>query len=220
MAFVIFHLVVHLAMDKCALVFTGGKAPKAPFDLSLIPKCDFICAADSGLDTATNLGFDVDTAIGDFDSLKDHSLLEKIEVLQLSKAKDVSDTEALLQLISKKGYSSYILVGGGEGRFDHLLHLYFLFAKYRPPKIWFTASETLYLVEDKKEFKGVLNKTVSIMPALYNGFSKVKSSGLKWELDDFTINGTSQSLSNVIINDILSLIVTKSPVFVAFPFVI
>lgn len=220
MAFVIFHLMVHLAMDKCALVFTGGKAPKAPFKNSLIPECDFICAADSGLDTATDLGFSVDTAIGDFDSLKDHSLLEQIEVLKLPKTKDVSDTEALLQLINKKGYSSYILIGGGEGRFDHLLHLYFLFSKYGPPKIWFTASEILYLVEGEKEFKGVLNKTVSIIPALYNGFSKVKSSGLKWELDDFTISGTSQSLSNVIISEILSLIVTKSPIFVSFPFVI
>lgn len=205
-------------MSKCALVFTGGKSPSLGFDRSIIPPCDFVCAADSGLDIAYSMGYKVDTAIGDFDSLSDHALLDSVHHICLEREKDVTDTEALLQLITGQGVTSYVLVGGGEGRFDHLLHLYSLFATYGAPDLWLTARERLFLVRNELSMPELTGKTVSIIPATYCGASLVSSENLRWELASFRIDMRRQSISNRCVADTLHLRVSGDPVFLAIPF--
>ncbi|MFA5513679.1 MAG: thiamine diphosphokinase [Sphaerochaetaceae bacterium] len=206
-------------MKKWALLFTGGKSPSLlDFDRALIPVCDFIYAADSGLDIAHKLGFKVDLAIGDFDSIQQKSLLDKQEIITLPKEKDITDTEALLQLIEQKEIENYILIGGGEGRFDHLLHLYSLFSLYKPPQIWITAQEIIYLAKESFSISNVDGKSVSIIPAIHKGSSRVSSKNLKWELNNLLISMDSQSISNVVIDDKLLLKVEGNPVFVTFPY--
>ena len=208
----------HAAMEQRALVFTGGKGPLPGFDLSLIPECSYVCAADSGVDTALNMGFAVDEAIGDFDSISALGLLDTIAHTRLPQEKDVTDTEALLQHVASKNIPSYILVGGGEGRFDHLLHLYTLFATYGPPDLWITGCETLHLVRQIRSFDHLHNFTVSVLPALFNGKSTVNSKNLRWELHDFSISLDHQSISNRCIADTMDIQVTGDPVFVSIPF--
>lgn len=206
------------AMEMRALAFTGGNGPKSGFDLSLIPPCDFICAADSGLDTAIALGFRVDKAIGDFDSLRDPALLHTTSHEQLPSDKDITDTEALLQLITGKGIGSYVLVGGGEGRFDHLLHLYSLFSLYGPPEIWITAQEIMYLVRTKSTLDRMEGKTVSVIPSDFRCRSSVSARQLRWPLDDFPIDMASQSISNRCEREELVIEVHGDPVFLSIPF--
>jgi thiamine pyrophosphokinase len=205
-------------MKKCALVFTGGKGPVSGFDKSLIPPCSFICAADSGIDTAIALGYEVDEAIGDFDSISGIELLENIAHTRLPKEKDITDTEAILQHITAKGIDSYILVGGGEGRFDHLLHLYTLFATYGPPKLWITARERMYLVKDRSDFTMLPNAPVSIIPTTACGESSVSSENLFWELKNYPISMQQQSISNKCRSDSFSIQVSGNPIFVSIPF--
>ena len=205
-------------MESCALVFTGGKGPAPGFDTSLIPACSYVCAADSGVDSALALGYHIDEALGDFDSISGLELLETINHTRLPYDKDVTDTEAMLQQVKDKGYTRYILVGGGEGRFDHLLHLYSLFSVYGPPELWITACEYIYLVQDTftKEFP--IHTTISIIPALAHGQSKVTSTGLFWPLDTFPISMNSQSISNRTTKSSLTIEVTGDPVFLVTPF--
>lgn len=206
-------------MEARALVFTGGKGPQPGFDISRIPECSYVCAADSGVDTALNLGFAVDEAIGDFDSISALGLLDTIAHTHLPQEKDITDTEALLQHVASKGISSYIMVGGGEGRFDHLLHLYTLFTTYGPPEMWITGCEILYLVRQKRSFDYVHNTTISVLPALFNGKSTVNSKNLHWELHDFSISLDHQSISNRCNADTMDIQVTGDPVFVSLPFI-
>lgn len=205
-------------MNRRALAFTGGSGPPAETVGSLIPPCDFVCAADSGLDTAVSLGYLVDTAIGDFDSLRDKALLEQVVHTRLDQDKDITDTEALLQLIRDREFASYVLVGGGEGRFDHLLHLYSLFATYGPPELWITARECMYLVKQDISMGDMLGKTVSVLPALLRGNSMVNSHELKWNLNDFAIDYLHHSVSNRCVGNTLSLHVQGDPVFLSIPF--
>lgn len=205
-------------MNKRALVFTGGRGPDSGFDRSVIPPCDLVCAADSGLDTAVSMGFDVDTAIGDFDSLDNHELLEHVAHIRLPREKDVTDTEAVLQLIHDQGFTRYVLIGGGEGRFDHLLHLFSLFATYGAPERWITARECLYLVERDITLERMSQRTVSVLPALFHGRSQVHSHNLFWELDGFPIDMHCQSISNRCTGESLTLRVEGDPVFLAIPF--
>ena len=169
-------------MESCALIFTGGESPTS-LEASLLPSYSFVCAADSGVEKALSLGFPIDIAIGDFDSLKDLSLLKGLEFKSLPRDKDITDSEAALLLIKEQGFNHYILIGGGGRRFDHLLHLYSLFEKYGPPILWLTALERIYLVEESFTKTFPLNTSLSIIPALSKGNSRVTSKGLVWPLE-------------------------------------
>jgi thiamine pyrophosphokinase len=185
-----------MMIESRALVFTGGKAPLTLSEHILLPPYTYVCAADSGLDTALAFGFRPDFAIGDFDSLSSLDKLEGIPHERVPRDKDLTDTELLFQHIKAKGIGSYILIGGGEGRLDHLVHLFSLFGTYGPPELWLTAAEQLYLVRTTNNFTLTLGTTCSVIPAVPNGISTVSSTGLLWELHDFRVDSTRQSLSN------------------------
>ncbi len=204
-------------MEQCALVFTGGKGPEKGFNQTIIPPYSYICAADSGLDTAITLGFTPDFAIGDFDSLSSLHSLEGIVHETHPKDKDLTDTELLLKHVKDRGYSSYILIGGGEGRLDHLLHLYSLFEHYGPPVMWLTAAEILYRVHKELTLNLPVGTTCSIIPALPTGSSIVLSHGFLWELDHYLIDSQHQSISNKTHVPQISLHVQGSPVFCSLP---
>lgn len=203
-------------MSRCALLFTGGKGPTS-FDSSLVAPFQCVAAADSGLELALSLGFEVDYVVGDFDSLTQKELLENRRVETLPKEKDISDTEALLQFMIKEKFECYTLIGGGEGRFDHLLHLYSLFTRYFPPTLWITAQERLHLVTKREEFTLRVGQTLSLLPALIQGESKVTSCGLYWELSSYLINSTHHSLSNRANLPLLTLEVDGDPLFLSLP---
>ncbi|PKL14767.1 MAG: thiamine diphosphokinase [Spirochaetae bacterium HGW-Spirochaetae-8] len=204
-------------IERRALVFTGGKAPIAIADHTLLPSYTYICAADSGLDTALTFGFRPDFAIGDFDSLSSLDKLNGIPHEAAPRDKDLTDTELLLKHINSMGIASYILIGGGEGRLDHLVHLFSLFGSYGPPDLWLTAAEQLNLVRTTNNFSLPLDTTCSVIPAVPAGLSKVSSTGLLWELCDFRIDSTRQSISNRSKAPVVSISNEGSPVFFLLP---
>jgi len=200
------------------LAFIGGKGPPFDADFSLLPPFKRVFGADSGVQKALCLGFSVDFAIGDFDSLDDLSVLKKIEHIKLPREKDITDTEALLDLLTKQQFDSYVLLGGGEGRFDHLIHLYSLFARYMPPLLWMTDQEIIYLAKNTFFLDSHLGRTISFLPATLAGSSVVSSTGLQWELNSYPISATSHSISNTIVDQRMKLVVQGAPVFVSLPF--
>lgn len=204
-------------MKHHALVFTGGKGPDVlpPDIFPLSPS--YICAADSGLDIAIRFGLNVDYAIGDFDSIEDDSLLISVNHRRLPSEKDISDTEALLRHLEQMGIPEYTLIGGGEGRFDHLLHLFSLFTRYGAPARWLTAREDMVRIDSELHLEIPPGSTVSIVPATIGGTSRVTCRALRWPLDTFLIDTTHMSLSNVAVDSPLSLSVTGEPVFVCVP---
>jgi len=207
-----------MARHAYALIFTGGKGPRLPFDAHNLPPDPYICAADSGVDAALSLGFTPDFAIGDFDSLASSENLRDIAHATFGRDKDHTDTELALKHIREQGYTTYVLVGGGEGRLDHLLHLISRFSIYGPPQIWFTAVEILYLVPRTKTFVLPVDTTCAVLPATLEGHSTVSSQGLRWELQSFPIDSTSQSISNRTLSPQVVLEVTGDPVFFSTPY--
>ncbi|MDC7245366.1 MAG: thiamine diphosphokinase [Sphaerochaetaceae bacterium] len=200
-------------MNRCALVITGGNAPSDISMISSLPPYSYVCAADSGLDTAYRLGLSVDFAIGDFDSVKDLHLLDDVDHKTLSVDKDDSDTEALLSHLIRNGFDRYILIGGGEGRFDHLLHLYTLFQTFGPPLEWITAKERMLRIDDVTVLSLPKNTTVSVIPAFPTGISYISCQQMRWPLVDYLIDGSHMSLSNRTSADRAKLHVTGDPVF-------
>ena len=81
---------------------------------------DIIIAADSGYETALRLKLHVDVLIGDMDSIK-AELPRGIETLRLPAEKDVTDTEAAVELALERGADSICIIGGIGTRVDHTL---------------------------------------------------------------------------------------------------
>ena len=178
------------------MIFAGSSAPIGlPSNLHM--EEFFTCAADSGFDTAKRLGVNVDLIIGDLDSSQCVDAILRLPHLKLERDKADSDTEAALRHAFDRGCSDWILVGGGEGRYDHLLSIQSLFLKYRPPAAWYTRCETLYRVDSERTFTGLVpGTTVSVVPAFATGRSRITTEGLHWDVSDYLIDATQISLSN------------------------
>lgn len=174
-----------------SLVVIGGFAPSCFFeDREQYSK---IIAADSGYDTCLGFSLSPDIVVGDFDSTsyKEELLSKGYEMMP--RDKDYTDTE--LALMNVEG--SYDLLGGGEGRIDHLLSIISLFPQYGYPRRWFTRTDTLISINGKARLNFPKNTELSILSPFG---SRVTTSGLVWDLEHKILDSSYISLSNRIEN--------------------
>jgi len=103
-----------------AFIYVGGEiftdhiteAPK---------KDDLVIAADSGLLNAKKLGVTPSILLGDFDSLGEPDPEDGVTIVRLPVEKDVTDTQAAVDLALEKGAREIVIIGGLSGRLDHTL---------------------------------------------------------------------------------------------------
>jgi thiamine pyrophosphokinase len=183
-------------MNRQAIIITGGEGPlKLP--KSLKRPGDFVICADSGLDLANRLDIACDLWVGDFDSTANSPHDNTMEIWQSVEDQEYSDTELALLAAAERGFSQYVLIGGGGGRLDHLLHTFGCFDRHGAPTCWYTRSETLYLVTDHKEFEGLkVGQVVSFLPAILSQSTTVTAPQLAWPLQRRVVKWDGFSLSN------------------------
>ncbi len=102
-----------------AYIITGGDVLLENIHIEL-EEGDIVIAADSGYETAKKLKLPVDVLIGDMDSIKT-DLPKNIETIKLPTEKDVTDTEAAVELALERGAESLCIIGGLGTRVDHTL---------------------------------------------------------------------------------------------------
>ena len=121
------------------LAIIGGEGPNPQQLKKIALGMDLIAAADSGLIAAEKAGIDPNWIIGDMDSLEEHTGdalkflagYPKDHVLTYPREKDYTDTELAINFLKEKGCKEITIAGGGGGRIDHLLAVYYLFEKDR-----------------------------------------------------------------------------------------
>ncbi len=179
------------------IVITGGRAP-AVGRLQQITGSDdvYVVAADSGYDTAVTLGFHPDLVIGDLDSIT-RTVPGHIPVHSYPSDKDQTDTQLAVAKLRERGCSFDFLLGGGEGRLDHLYALLELYVTDYFPDIWITEREMLYAVYpgSHREFPTERNQTVSLLNPCRQ-CTPITSEGLQWELKHYDLQFGSASISN------------------------
>lgn len=157
-----------------------------------------IAAADSGARICRRLGIDPDRIIGDMDSLADEAFLahypaERVERLPVDK--DLTDTEAAYAWLVANGAGRITLIGGGEGRMDHLMALLNLFRRPDPPALWLTARERVFPIRGNAVIEGFPGDTVSLFP-LGDEPCRMESTGLKWPLNGLEWRSGDHGISN------------------------
>ena len=102
-----------------AYIITGGDVLLQNINIDL-EEGDIIIAADSGFETAMKLKLPVDVLIGDMDSIR-ADIPKSIETIKLPTEKDVTDTEAAVELALERGADSICIIGGIGTRVDHTM---------------------------------------------------------------------------------------------------
>ena len=107
-------------MTDTVLVVAGGSAPTRRA-AEAIPPGARVVAADRGADHALALGLEIDLAIGDFDSATAAAVEAARTVERHAVDKDATDLELALRAALAYEPRRILVVGGIEGRLDHLL---------------------------------------------------------------------------------------------------
>src|SRR4051794_26949555 len=101
--------------DRVVVVFAGGARPAAA-DLADLPTEAFVIAADSGADHARELGWRIDLAVGDFDSVDPMTMIDlraaHAEIEAHPAAKDQSDLELALDRAVEREPDRIVVIGG------------------------------------------------------------------------------------------------------------
>lgn len=199
---------------NAALLVTGGDAPDFAVIRPRLGEFSFICAADSGLDTLHAWGLRADLVVGDFDSLKDASILgEYPEALRHPEDKDDTDTELALEELRSRGFKRIVMAGGGGGRIDHLFALRALFEREDGPDEWLTPAERIVRIREETAFPSSAGALVSVFP-LAGGAQGMRSRGLRWPLEGLRWNAGQFGISNVAEGQEIAIDPGKNPLLV------
>jgi len=178
---------------RTVVVLAGGS--DRPAGLALPPGVTVI-AADSGAE----LGFPIDLAVGDFDSISAETLARMERVERHPEAKDASDLELALDAALRLEPERILVLGGAGGRLDHLLGGLLLLAADAYAGVEVDAqlgAAAVHVVRGERLLVGVPGELISLF-AVHGWASGVVTEGLFYPLRGETLEpGSTRGLSNV-----------------------
>ena len=164
-----------------------------------LPEKAFVICADKGLLIARELGLRPNLLIGDYDSMAEP--LDQ-DVIKLPTVKDMTDTEAAIDLAISRGFTDLTVVGGLGGRFDHAMGNIGVLKKYLYKPV------SICLVDGQNKVCLKAPGCFAVAPGIYRYLgliaydspcTKLSVSGTRYPLRDHTLtNDTSLGVSNEI----------------------
>jgi thiamine pyrophosphokinase len=189
-------------VTETVVVVAGGSAPSARAAES-IPPGSRVIAADRGADHAFVLGLEVELAIGDFDSATP-AVVEALaargaRVERHPVAKDATDLELALRAAVALGPRRILVIGGLEGRLDHLLGELLILGAEELASVDVDAvlgEALVHVVRDERVLEGAEGELISLF-ALHGPASGIVTEGLRYPLRGETLGpGSSRGISN------------------------
>jgi thiamine pyrophosphokinase len=184
------------------VVVAGGSAPGRRA-LEAIPPGAPVVAADSGTDHALALGLRVDLAIGDFDSSTaplDELVAAGTRVERHPAEKDATDLELALRAALALEPRRILLIGGVEGRLDHLLGELLILGSDDLAGVEVDAilgEARIHVIRGERALTGTEGELISLF-ALAGPADGIVTEGLAYPLRGETLTpGSSRGLSNV-----------------------
>lgn len=187
-------------MKRCLILTAHLERPE---DLKIDPtEFEAVIAADGGLVQADKLGITPTQIIGDFDSTERP---EAEHLIVLPREKDMTDSEAAVDLAVSRGYRNIVVLGGLGGRFDHTMGNVGLLAKTLNSVDWLEFQDG----QNRMFMRGPGKVTVDRGRFHYLGLIAYGGSveglmvqNVKYPLHDFTLrDDTTLGVSNEILGD-------------------
>ena len=188
---------------SCRLVAVVVAGPGCPLEL-VLPADTVVVGVDGGVEVARGLGYEIDVAVGDFDSLSPVTLasLERsgARIERHPAAKDASDMELALEAALRFEPERIVVIGGNAGRLDHLAGGLLLLAADRYARVRVDAQfgeAAVHVVRVERILEGSPGELVSLF-AVHGPALGVVTEGLRYPLRGETLApGSSRGLSNV-----------------------
>ena len=203
------------------IIFAGGtKVPRAAVDE--LPAPDLVIAADSGYQIALSLGYDVDTLIGDMDSVGPlDDIPATTSIVRFPADKDATDLELAFELAVREQPQRIVLVGAEGGRFDHELSAVAMICSDRwrhvPDIDWVRSDSISHVIRDARRVQGDPGDLFSLIP-VGGDATGVTTTGLQWELEGDTLHaGSSRGVSNILLQTEILIRVADGVLLGVFP---
>lgn len=184
---------------RTVLVLAGGGGRPARVAL---PSLVAVVAADGGVELAGRLGLVVDVVVGDLDSIAPEVLAEVARVERYPVEKDASDLELALAAALRFEPERILVLGGAEGRLDHLLGELLLLAADAYAEVLVDAqlgSAAVQVIRGGRILVGSEGELVSLF-ALHGRAYGVVTEGLRYPLRGETLEpGSTRGLSNAFV---------------------
>ncbi len=186
------------------IVVIAGGAPVDAAHVATVDPSTRVIAADAGVAAAWALGWSVDVAVGDFDSLSaaDVDRLDDLATVvhRHPADKDATDLELALAVAVESAPARVLVAGIEGGRPDHALAnlLVPASARFASLDIELVVEEgRAWIVRDRLTGTLPLAEVVSVIPL--HGAAEVTLSGVRWPLDRQRLDaGTTWGVSNEI----------------------
>ncbi len=205
------------------IVLAGGDAVDVGLR-AVLPRPDFVIAADSGLEQAAALGVRVDLVVGDFDSVDPDTLAAAVragvEVERHPAAKEHTDLELAVIAAQQRGATRVVIVGSDGGRIDHELANVMLLASRDYAALHLETigpGGRVVAVHDRIEITGAPGALVTIL-AVGGPARGVRTSGLEYPLRGETLEpGSTRGVSNVLVEALATIEVESGVVLALIP---
>jgi thiamine pyrophosphokinase len=182
-----------------AVVIANGDAPSPGLFAELMAGRPMLIAADGGARHALALGYLPEAVVGDLDSV-DEAMRAAIPAERFKRVArlDITDLEKAISFAVQLGMDEIDIAGAGGGRSDHALaNLSVLTLQRGRARI--TMHDELFaisLVDGESTVEGPVGAVVSLVAI--GECTGVTTSGMRWELDDFTLPFGPRGIHNEI----------------------
>jgi thiamine pyrophosphokinase len=171
--------------------------PKDIKNIFKIEDSDYIIAVDQAVLSLYKQRIKIDLAVGDFDSLTNHGILNNLNVIRLNPVKDITDThQALIEAKKINADSIYLIGGMGGDRIEHFMVHMMFFNEFNDLKI-VDENSVIYMLD-----KGVHEiKTNEYVSVFAYPRATISLSGFKYDLNEYLLTSYDPlGISNELVN--------------------
>lgn len=188
-------------MEKIAII---GNGSIFNYDIikKLIVQYSKIIIVDGGLSHCRKMNLSPLLIVGDFDSAipSDIEFYNEVDKKIYPVDKDLTDLELAIQEALEIGADKIALFGALGKRIDHGLKNLSLVYQMAGKLVIESEYETIFAISGNQKIDCSPDQTLSLIP-FGNPAIGVTTHGLKWELQNATINNNFLSISNISIKD-------------------
>tara|TARA_Y100000588_G_C14225906_1_gene913127 strand:- start:1418 stop:2047 length:630 start_codon:yes stop_codon:yes gene_type:complete len=181
-----------------ALIIANGDPPSAALFEEIRGDADLVVAADGGARSALALGFIPDIVTGDLDSLGTARNAMPPDSIHLNSDPNSTDLEKAVALCLDEGFDAIDIVGAGGGRADHALANLSVLVRFGQRAHLRVIDErfAIELVNGESKIDGPIGTVVSLISMGH--CEGINSSGLRWELQDHSLDFSAYGIHNEI----------------------
>lgn len=185
-------------------MIANGEAPSHALFFSVYDEKKTVVAVDGGLRACQHLGISPHLIVGDFDSAPPELRALFPHAFQKhTPDQSKSDLEKTLEFLFSFPLQSVMVLGALGKRFDHTLANTCLLCRYPEKVVFATENERCFALLPTCKLSCWIGQTLSLIPI--GEVKGIATRGLKWELQQETLNIHFVGLSNICLSTEISI---------------